>query len=104
MRTMTFDVPSATACIMIVAAIILVLATRRTEWWRRMAVILLSCGFVASAVSTLIGLRGPDAAMLHGASLGFTVSALLVVVLWNVARREKRRGAAEGWNGSRGGG
>jgi hypothetical protein len=90
MHTVTLNFPFVAACISIVGAIILVVATRRADWWRRTSMILLCCGFVVSGVSTLIGLRGTDSAMMHGATLGFTVSAVLVVVLWNFAPSNNR--------------
>jgi hypothetical protein len=90
MDTVTFNLPFVAACISIIGAIILVVVTRRAEWWRRISMILLCCGFVASGVSTLIGLKGTDSALMHGATLGFTVSAVLVLALWHFAPSNNR--------------
>lgn len=92
MHTVTFNFPFVAACILIIIAVILVVATRRADWWRRTSMILLCCGFVVSGVSTLIGLKGADSAMMHGTTLGFTVSAVLVVVLRNFAPSNPWRG------------
>jgi len=90
MHISAFTFPFTAACISVILAIILVVATRRAEWWRRVSILLLSCGFIASGLSTLIGLKGTDAALMHGASLGLTVGAFLVVVRWKVAPSNNR--------------
>jgi hypothetical protein len=80
MHKMTFDLHTVDACISIIGAVFLIIVTRGAE--KRIAIILLCSGFVASSISQLVGLEGTDAALMFGASLGFTASALLVVVLW----------------------
>jgi hypothetical protein len=80
MNKMTLDPLSAAACIVIIGAIILLIATRKAE--QRIAIILLCSGFLVSGISRLVGLNGTDAALMFGASLGFTASALLVAALW----------------------
>jgi hypothetical protein len=76
---MTFDLPLVANCLSVICTVFLFLATRRAE--QRLAIILLCSGFLVGSVSRLIGLRGTDAAIMFGVSLGFTVSAL-VAVLW----------------------
>jgi hypothetical protein len=78
-NTIAFDVLSVAACISIIAAVILLIATPRAE--QRIAIILLCSGFLVSGVSRLIGLTGTNATLMLGASLGFTLSALVVAVL-----------------------
>jgi hypothetical protein len=79
-NTVTLDLLSVAALVSIIGAVILLIATRRAE--QRIAIILLCSGLLVSGVSRLVGLKGTDATLMLGASLGFTVSALVVAALW----------------------
>lgn len=80
MHAPTFDLLFVAACISIIATLILLLATRRAEWGKRISIILLCSGFLVMGVSRIVGLKGENAALMIGAWLGFTVSALVVQV------------------------
>jgi hypothetical protein len=78
---MAFNLPFALSCVEIAGALFIFFATRKTDGQRRLAIILLCCAFLVAGVSGLLGLRGENRTFLFGASGGFTLSALLVVIL-----------------------
>ena len=78
---MAFNLPFALSCVEIAGALIIFFATRKADGQRRLAIILLCCAFLIAGVSGVLGLHGENRVFLFGASGGFTLSALLVVMM-----------------------